>query len=96
MYPCTDDRQELQRISSTGTADFSEERGPVCSSCSDVMHPRILAAFRAWAMPTACFCGTLVALLIVLAWFPKDSAVWTQPIHAIDAPSHYYLSLIHI
>lgn len=90
MDPCTDDRQEFQRISATSVADSSEEDRPVCSSCSDVKHPQVLAAFRSWAMPMACFCGTLVALLIVLAWFPRDSAVWTHPIHAIDAPSHYY------
>ena len=34
--------------------------------------------------------GLLLALMIVVTWFPKTWSMWNLPIQAIDAPSHYY------
>ena len=34
--------------------------------------------------------GVALAAAIVWAWFPHGSAAWTNPLHEIDAPAHYY------
>ena len=40
-------------------------------------------------LSSSCF-GLLLAILIVVSWFPKTRSMWNLPIQAIDAPSHYY------
>ena len=34
--------------------------------------------------------GVALAAAIVWAWFPRGAAAWTNPLHEIDAPAHYY------
>ena len=34
--------------------------------------------------------GVAIAAAIVWVWFPHGAAAWTNPLHEIDAPAHYY------
>lgn len=34
--------------------------------------------------------GVAIAAAIVWVWFPRGAAAWTNPLHEIDAPAHYY------
>ena len=43
-----------------------------------------------WMVPMASLAGVVMALGLVIAWFPKTWEMWNLPIQAIDAPSHYY------
>ena len=42
------------------------------------------------ALPVCSVIGVALAAAIVWAWFPHGSAAWTNPLHEIDAPAHYY------
>ena len=42
------------------------------------------------ALPVCSAIGVALAAAIVWAWFPHGSAAWTNPLHEIDAPAHYY------
>lgn len=42
------------------------------------------------ALPVCSAIGVALAAAVVWAWFPHGSAAWTNPLHEIDAPAHYY------
>lgn len=42
------------------------------------------------ALPVCSAIGVVLAAAVVWAWFPHGSAAWTNPLHEIDAPAHYY------
>ena len=42
------------------------------------------------ALPVCSVIGVALAAAVVWAWFPHGSAAWTNPLHEIDAPAHYY------
>lgn len=54
-----------------------------------IVVPRNKHSIQICGLSTSCF-GLLLALLIVVNWFPKTWSMWNSPIQAIDAPSHYY------
>lgn len=42
------------------------------------------------ALPVCSAIGVALAAAVVWVWFPHGSAAWTNPLHEIDAPAHYY------
>lgn len=45
---------------------------------------------RKWPLRLCSLIGVLAAFAIVLLWFPRGVAAWTNPYQQIDAPAHYY------
>ena len=62
--------------------------GKVTKAKAEVIVPR-KHSMQICILSSSCF-GLLLALLIVVIWFPKTWSMWNLPIQAIDAPSHYY------
>ena len=61
---------------------------PVDAAPSSTARPGF--ARSTWLVPLASLVGVVMALGLVIAWFPKTWEMWNLPIQAIDAPSHYY------
>ena len=64
-----------------GSTTIAHKTGDTDTSISRL--PRI-------ALPVCSVIGIAIAAAIVWAWFPCGSAAWTNPLHEIDAPAHYY------
>lgn len=78
-----------------GGAAFADKSDDATStSCdaagfNDAKDSRTSRLFRI-ALPVCSVIGVAIATMIVWAWFPRGSAAWTNPLHEIDAPAHYY------
>lgn len=72
-------------------ADLAKPVGSALPSDAAPTRTAPLGSVRfTWLVPLACLAGVVMALGLVIAWFPKTWEMWNLPIQAIDAPSHYY------
>ena len=79
----------------TGGAVFADKAGdPASTSCDAAGSTNAKNAngsrLSRIVLSACSVIGVAIAAVIVWAWFPRGSAAWTNPLHEIDAPAHYY------
>ena len=93
--PIADNGAAIATADTTGGAAFAGKADdPASASCDAVGSTNATNAngsrLSRIVLPACSVIGVAIAAVIVWAWFPRGSAAWTNPLHEIDAPAHYY------